>query len=237
MPSAWSSACSRRTGATRRTQIDLPERDGDVWHGYVAGLRPGQITAIAPTGPIAPHSGHRFNPNKLLIDPYAKRLTGAPALARRADGLRRGDTRTPTCPSTSATAPPTCRTRSWSIRRSPGATTVRPRTPIDDTHHLRGAREGPDQDASRRATSAGTFLALASDPVLDHLTDARRDGDRAAAGPGLHRRPLPGREGADELLGLPDDRLLRARAALHVTPARSPSSSRWSRASTPPGSR
>ncbi|MCA8882823.1 MAG: glycogen debranching enzyme GlgX, partial [Rhodobacteraceae bacterium] len=51
--------------------LDLPERDGDVWHGYVAGLRPGQAYGYRAHGPYAPEEGHRFNPYKLLIDPYA----------------------------------------------------------------------------------------------------------------------------------------------------------------------
>ena len=53
-----------------------------------------------------------------------------------------------------------------------------------------------------------------SEPVIDHLKSARRHRHRAPAGPCLRRRPVPRRTGPAQLLGLPDDRLLRARTAL-----------------------
>ena len=65
-------------GKKEIARLDLPERDGDVWHGYIPGLRPGQLYGYRAHGPYRPDEGHRFNPNKLLIDPYAKRLTGHP---------------------------------------------------------------------------------------------------------------------------------------------------------------
>ena len=58
------------------TRVRLPERTGDVWHGHLAGIRPGQRYALRAAGPWAPEQGHRFNVNKLLLDPYAKRLEG-----------------------------------------------------------------------------------------------------------------------------------------------------------------
>ncbi len=48
---------------------------GDVWHVWVEGLAPGQLYGYRADGSYAPHEGHRFNPNKLLIDPYARALT------------------------------------------------------------------------------------------------------------------------------------------------------------------
>src|SRR5690606_31659321 len=42
-------------------RLDLPERDGDVWHGYISGMRPGQHYALRAHGPYAPDEGHRFN--------------------------------------------------------------------------------------------------------------------------------------------------------------------------------
>ena len=59
-------------------RLALPERDGDVWHGHVAGLKAGQHYGYRAQGPYRPDEGHRFNPNKFLIDPYARRLTGHP---------------------------------------------------------------------------------------------------------------------------------------------------------------
>ncbi|MGH7089598.1 MAG: alpha-amylase family glycosyl hydrolase, partial [Stellaceae bacterium] len=56
------------------TRIDLPARSGDIWHGYCAGLGPGQAYGYRVHGPWRPAAGHRFNPQKLLIDPYARAL-------------------------------------------------------------------------------------------------------------------------------------------------------------------
>lgn len=58
--------------------ITMPEREGHVWHAYLEGIRPGQQYGFRMDGRYAPAEGHRFNPNKLLIDPYAKKLTGHP---------------------------------------------------------------------------------------------------------------------------------------------------------------
>jgi isoamylase len=55
-------------------RIELPERDAFVWHGYVKDLRPGQLYGFRVYGPYDPASGARFNPNKLLVDPYAKSI-------------------------------------------------------------------------------------------------------------------------------------------------------------------
>jgi isoamylase len=57
-------------GAEQR--VDLPEVDGFVWHGYVPNIGPGQRYGFRVHGPYDPASGLRCNPNKLLLDPYAK---------------------------------------------------------------------------------------------------------------------------------------------------------------------
>jgi hypothetical protein len=69
--SIW--VCLFDDGTTEIARLPLPERVGGVWHGYVAGLRPGSTTGCGPMGPTRRCKGHRFNVNKLLIDPYAKR--------------------------------------------------------------------------------------------------------------------------------------------------------------------
>ncbi len=56
-------------------RIVLPEYTNDVWHGYVPKLKAGMCYGYRVYGPYEPHEGHRFNPHKLLIDPYAKQLT------------------------------------------------------------------------------------------------------------------------------------------------------------------
>src|SRR5579862_1071721 len=53
-------------------RIALPENSGGVWHGYVPELRAGTLYGYRVSGPYAPAEGHRFNPHKLLIDPYAR---------------------------------------------------------------------------------------------------------------------------------------------------------------------
>ena len=58
-------------------RIDLPEYTDEVWHGYLSNARPGTVYGYRVHGPYEPDAGHRFNPNKLLIDPYAKQLVGA----------------------------------------------------------------------------------------------------------------------------------------------------------------
>src|SRR5688500_4137811 len=54
------------------TRLPLKEMDSHVWHGYIRGLQPGQQYGYRVHGPYDPSNGHRFNPNKLLLDPYAK---------------------------------------------------------------------------------------------------------------------------------------------------------------------
>ncbi|WP_035857403.1 glycogen debranching protein GlgX [Cryptosporangium arvum] len=54
----------------------LPEVDGFVWHGYLAGVQPGQRYGFRVHGPHDPQAGVRCNPNKLLLDPYAKAIDG-----------------------------------------------------------------------------------------------------------------------------------------------------------------
>lgn len=63
-------------GKTEIARITLPKKTGDVWHGYVPGLKPGQVYGYRIDGPYEPHNGHRFNPNKLVIDTYAKEIIG-----------------------------------------------------------------------------------------------------------------------------------------------------------------
>ena len=63
-------------GRRELERIELPERTEDVWHGYLNDVSPGQLYGYRVHGPYAPEQGHRFNANKLLLDPYARRLAG-----------------------------------------------------------------------------------------------------------------------------------------------------------------
>ncbi|MBB1286364.1 glycogen debranching protein GlgX [Flavisolibacter sp. BT320] len=57
-------------------RIRVKERTNSIWHVYIPGLGPGQLYGYRMYGPYEPQAGHRFNPNKLLIDPYAKAISG-----------------------------------------------------------------------------------------------------------------------------------------------------------------
>ncbi|VVC56633.1 protein of unknown function [Beijerinckiaceae bacterium RH AL1] len=59
-----------------RERIELPEFTDEVWHGYLPDARPGTIYSYRVYGPYEPEQGHRFNPNKLVLDPYAKAIEG-----------------------------------------------------------------------------------------------------------------------------------------------------------------
>jgi isoamylase len=156
-------------GQLETHRLDLPERNGDVWHGYVSGLRPGLMYGLRADGPYAPHHGHRFNANKLLLDPYAKRITGHPVWHDALMGYTVGDARGDLSFDRRDSAPymPRCVVEdpsfSWGADRPPGH---RDAESILYEAHVKGFTAGfPGADAP------GTFLALGSDPVLDYLTD------------------------------------------------------------------
>ncbi len=149
------------------TRIDLPEREGDVWHGHIAGVAPGQRYGYRAYGPYRPDHGHRFNPNKLLLDPYARRITGHPiwndALMGYTVGAAAGDLSFD--PRDSAPMMPRCIVEAPLKFPEPR----RPGTPIKDTivyeAHVRGlTMQHPGIE------KPGSYAALASDPILDHLT-------------------------------------------------------------------
>ena len=64
-------------GRRELERIELPEYTDEVWHGYLPDARPGTVYGYRVHGPYEPTVGHRFNPNKLLLDPYAKQLVGS----------------------------------------------------------------------------------------------------------------------------------------------------------------
>jgi len=80
-------------GRRELERITLPERTEDVWHGYLNDVSPGQLYGYRAHGPYAPEHGHRFNPHKLLLDPYAKRLAGRMVWSDAHFGYRTGSPR------------------------------------------------------------------------------------------------------------------------------------------------
>ncbi len=64
------------TGKSETARFDLPQMQGGIWYGYLPGIGPGQVYGYRVHGPYAPEEGHRFNPAKLLLDPYAREIRG-----------------------------------------------------------------------------------------------------------------------------------------------------------------
>src|SRR5208283_2391017 len=65
-----------RSGNREEARIALPEYTDEVWHAYLPDARPNLLYGYRVYGPYDPSNGHRFNPSKLLIDPYARSLHG-----------------------------------------------------------------------------------------------------------------------------------------------------------------
>ena len=82
-----------RSGRRETDRIELPEFTHEVWHGYLPDVRPGQLYGYRVHGPYDPRNGHRFNPNKLLLDPYAKAYHGELRWHDAAFGYRVGHPR------------------------------------------------------------------------------------------------------------------------------------------------
>ncbi|MBC7162620.1 glycogen debranching protein GlgX [Immundisolibacter sp.] len=84
--------CLFDAGGRRETaRVVLPEYTNQTWHGYLPDVRPAQRYGYRVYGPYAPEQGHRFNSHKLLIDPYAKRLSGPLVWHDAIHGYRVGD--------------------------------------------------------------------------------------------------------------------------------------------------
>ena len=68
--------CLFEAGGRHETRLPMPDCTDGVWHGYLPGARPGTLYGYRAYGPFDPANGHRFNPHKLLLDPYARQLSG-----------------------------------------------------------------------------------------------------------------------------------------------------------------
>src|SRR6185437_555473 len=64
------------SGRREIARLDLPECTDEIWHGYLPNARTGLIYGYRAHGPYSPQEGHRFNPHKLLLDPYARQFAG-----------------------------------------------------------------------------------------------------------------------------------------------------------------
>ena len=158
-----------KTGQREVERIALPEHTDEVWHGYLPDARPGLLYGYRVHGPYEPSAGHRFNANKLLLDPYAKALFGSLRWSDAHHGYRMGATRGDLSfdRRDNARNMPKCRVVdlafTWGGER-------RPHTPWADTivyeAHVRGLtmlnRDVP-------VPLRGTFAGMSSQPVVDHL--------------------------------------------------------------------
>jgi len=157
--------------ATKETaRVVLPEQTDEVWHGFLPDARPNQLYGYRVHGPYDPAVGHRFNPNKVVMDPYAKAVARTVRWADEMFGYRVGhadqdlafDDRdsAPFAPLAAVVDP----AFTWGDDRPP-------RTPWHNTviyeMHVRGftMRHPAIEEALR-----GTYEALTREPVLDHLT-------------------------------------------------------------------
>ena len=80
-------------GRKELCRLPIVEREGDIWHIHVGGLTPGAVYGFRAHGPHAPEQGHRFNPHKLLLDPYARALEGRVKWSDALMGYRIGSPR------------------------------------------------------------------------------------------------------------------------------------------------
>jgi isoamylase len=157
------------SGQHEQARIALPEYTDEVWHCYLPEARPDQLYGYRVHGPYDPASGHRFNPNKLLLDPYARAIAGQLRWSDVLFGYRFGGPREDLAIDRrdSARYMPKCRVIdsafTWDHDRHP-------RNSWEETIifelHVRGFTIRHPAVGERQR---GTFAALASPPVIDYL--------------------------------------------------------------------
>ena len=154
---------------TESLRVPLTERTNGVWHVYLPDARPGQLYGYRVDGPFAPEQGHRFNRNKLLFDPYAKAISGTVNCVDQVFGYRLGDPALDASfdqRDSAAHVPKSIVVEtafSWGDDRPPAVPWSR--TLIYECHVKAMTMRHPEVPGHLR----GTFLGLASEPVIDHL--------------------------------------------------------------------
>ncbi|HEV7172517.1 glycogen debranching protein GlgX [Pedococcus sp.] len=157
----------------KETRVDMPELDGFVWHAFVPGIQPGQRYGFRVHGPYAPKEGHRCNPAKLLLDPYATAIDGqvdgdeSLFSYRFKDADANGDAPRNTQDSLGHTM--------LSVVTNPFFDWGQDRAPEHEYHesviyeaHVKGlTQRHPDVPKEIR----GTYAGIAHPAVIDHLTD------------------------------------------------------------------
>jgi glycogen operon protein len=150
-------------------RIPIRERTDLIWHVYLPDLRPGALYGFRVDGEYAPDQGHRFNPHKLLLDPYAKAITGTVEWSDAVYGYAIGDEDEDLSFDGRDSAMNVPRSVvvdaafSWGDDRPPR--TEWNRTVIYEAHLKGMTQRHPGVPPELR----GTYLGMASDPILDHL--------------------------------------------------------------------
>src|SRR5688500_3989632 len=151
-------------------RLNLPEYTNEVWHGYLPEVRPGQRYGYRVHGPWDPANGHRFNPAKLLLDPYARAVDGTLRWTDALFGYKVGagdDADLLVDEADSAHAIPKSvvidDAFDWQGDRPPR--TSPHRTVIYETHIKGLTKRHPDVPDEQR----GTYLALAAPPLIEYL--------------------------------------------------------------------
>jgi isoamylase len=155
--------------ARESRRIAVQEHTDQVWHCYVPGLQPGQLYGYRVHGPFEPEAGLRFNPEKLLVDPYAKAITGPINWSNALFGYEIGhpDLDLSLDGQNSAGGMPKCVVTDPSFD---WGQTTHPRTPLHRSViyevHVKGfTMTHPDVPEPLR----GTYAGLASPAAISHL--------------------------------------------------------------------
>ena len=166
---ASSCACSIRPAARSWRASTCPECTDEIWHGYLPNAHPGTVYGFRADGPYQPQHGHRFNPTKLLLDPYARKLVGQFRWSDALFGYRLHSNRADLSMDRRDSAPamPKCvvvdEAFDWSTDRRPR---VSWRNTVIYETHVRGASM---RRAGLRPPERGTFAAFAHPAFIDHL--------------------------------------------------------------------
>ncbi|MGX9788963.1 glycogen debranching protein GlgX [Mycobacterium sp. MMS18-G62] len=148
------------------TRVALPEVDGFVWHGFLPTIEPGQRYGYRVYGPYDPPAGQRCNPNKLLLDPYAKAIDGTFDWNQSLFGYNFGDPDSRNDDDSAASMPKSVVINpffDWGVDRPPGheyADTV-----IYEAHVKGLTQTHPDIPEQIR----GTYVAVAHPVIIEHL--------------------------------------------------------------------
>ena len=152
-------------------QVRIEQRTDQVWHVYVPGIRPGALYAFRVNGPYEPRQGHRFNPAKALLDPYAKAIAGTLQWNDAFFGYRAGDPAGDVQPDDRDSAPYLPKSVvidpafDWEGDRPP--LTRWSRTVIYEVHVKGFTRLHPEVAPELR----GTYAGLAAPAAVRHLTE------------------------------------------------------------------